>query len=271
MLSGRLFETYNTKFDFEFHIWTDKISTMHGHDFYEFALCDSGEITYRKNNETTRTIKTKQAVFVTPADSHSLVACKDKVTRHINLSVKKEAFLKICEYHEIDVKNFEIFNSDCVTLEDTEFSYFGNLLDKVLRLDENKEEKLYVATLRQMVDCLFYAFLRNAKKQDSIPVWLQQFAEKVSSPESFEYRLYDLYNLCNYSQPVVTNCFKKYYNTTLIDYFTRAKIAYSCKLLKNTNVGLLEISNRLGFTSLSHFNHAFKKIMHVTPSKYRKD
>lgn len=84
MGSKLMFEKYNTKFDFEFHIWTDSISTMHGHDFYEFALCDGGEIIYYKNNNPMTIIGVKQAVFVTPEDRHSLIANKnEKNTRHI--------------------------------------------------------------------------------------------------------------------------------------------------------------------------------------------
>ncbi len=271
MNSKRLFETYNTKFDFEFHIWNDSISTMHGHDFYEFALCDGGEIIYYKNNNPMTIINVKQAVFVTPDDRHSLIANRNKKnTRHINISVKKEAFEKLCDYYNIDYNKAGVFEVDTVTLDDAVFAYFSYLLDKILRLDEEKDKNLYLSTLKQMVECLIYAFMQGLKSEQVVPAWLQQFLKDICTPDSFKYRLYDLYNLSNYSQPVISNTFQKYYKTTLIDYFTHAKITYACRLLKNTNIDLIEISGRLGFSSLSHFNHTFKKIMHTTPSKYRK-
>lgn len=47
------------------------------------------------------------------------------------------------------------------------------------------------------------------------------------------------------------------------------KLLHAQEQLKFTNNTTLKISNKIGFSSLSHFNHIFKKTFHMTPTQYR--
>lgn len=49
------------------------------------------------------------------------------------------------------------------------------------------------------------------------------------------------------------------------------KINNACDMLKNTDTSILEISNTLGYASLSHFNRVFKEYIGITPASYRKE
>ena len=49
------------------------------------------------------------------------------------------------------------------------------------------------------------------------------------------------------------------------------KINNACDMLKNTDTSILEISNTLGYASLSHFNRVFKEYIGITPALYRKE
>jgi AraC-like DNA-binding protein len=42
-------------------------------------------------------------------------------------------------------------------------------------------------------------------------------------------------------------------------------------ILRDSRTPVLEISERLGFSSVSHFNRLFKEIVGVTPTEYRKE
>ncbi|KAA6459225.1 helix-turn-helix transcriptional regulator [Acidobacteria bacterium AB60] len=53
-------------------------------------------------------------------------------------------------------------------------------------------------------------------------------------------------------------------------YVQRYRITAACRLLKDRQLSLAEITHRLGFSSQSHFTNAFRSRMRTTPGLYRK-
>ena len=102
------------------------------------------------------------------------------------------------------------------------------------------------------------------------PEWMNDFLKTLNEPSVFTMKLKDIYPLAPYSQSMLNSYFKKYVGTTLISYITTLKISYACTLLRHTDSSPLEISNKIAYDSLSHFNRIFKKITGKSPVAYRK-
>ena len=90
-----------------------------------------------------------------------------------------------------------------------------------------------------------------------------------STPDFLNKSVKDVYKLCPYSPPIIIRTFKEYFNMSPVEYLTKIKIDYACNLLQNTDYTTLSISKKIGYTSLSHFNHIFKKLKNLTPLEYR--
>jgi AraC-like DNA-binding protein len=67
----------------------------------------------------------------------------------------------------------------------------------------------------------------------------------------------------------VCRFFKTSTGMTIFEYLNKIKIEYSCQLLLNTDLNILDISYDCGFNNLSHFNKQFKKIIAATPTQFR--
>lgn len=65
--------------------------------------------------------------------------------------------------------------------------------------------------------------------------------------------------------------FKKYYNVTVTRYINNYKLQKAKKLLKYTDLNIIEIAYSLGFSEPSYFCRIFKKAYNLSPGKYRKD
>ncbi len=65
--------------------------------------------------------------------------------------------------------------------------------------------------------------------------------------------------------------FKKIKGQTLLEHITELRIKDAKRLLIETNLGINEISNKLGYSDVRSFIRYFKKYEEVTPGKYRKD
>jgi len=65
------------------------------------------------------------------------------------------------------------------------------------------------------------------------------------------------------------NLFKKAFGTTLIDYLTSHRVSHAQRLLVTTDEKIVDVAFESGFTSISRFNEAFRRVCGCTPRDYR--
>ena len=82
--------------------------------------------------------------------------------------------------------------------------------------------------------------------------------------------LEDIVKYCHYNKFYLVKLFKKEMKFSIFDYINRLRIYYSFNMLKNSDRSLTRIALECGFYSLEYFSEIFKKIVGVSPSKYRK-
>jgi AraC family L-rhamnose operon transcriptional activator RhaR/AraC family L-rhamnose operon regulatory protein RhaS len=86
------------------------------------------------------------------------------------------------------------------------------------------------------------------------PINLKELAEKASlSPRHF------------------SRIFNENYQTSPIDYLIHLRIKHACSLLKKTDMNITNIAIKSGFNDGNYFSRQFKKIMAVSPRKYREN
>ena len=79
----------------------------------------------------------------------------------------------------------------------------------------------------------------------------------------------DMCEKLSYSEYYLSHLFREKTGTTIKEYITRKKIAYACELLKNSQLGLEEISEHLNFASSHSFRRAFKSVTGLSPREYK--
>ncbi len=104
-----------------------------------------------------------------------------------------------------------------------------------------------------------------------VPAWLSKLLTDIQKPENAHKKAADFISDVKYSYSYVAKEFKKHMNCSFVKYLTVVKLNYAKDLLVHTNLTILDISVKLGFNSLSHFNHIFKETFGVTPSTFRKN
>ena len=74
---------------------------------------------------------------------------------------------------------------------------------------------------------------------------------------------------CGKSVYAVSRAFKKISSLTYIDYLTNIRINHAKEYLKNSELTIEEIGNKVGYLNLSSFIRTFRRKTGETPSKYR--
>ena len=79
----------------------------------------------------------------------------------------------------------------------------------------------------------------------------------------------ELASVCHFSQTHFMNFFKRYAGMTCIEYINHYRITRAAADLVETERQGMDIALENGFRNISYFNKVFKKIIGISPSKYR--
>jgi AraC-like DNA-binding protein len=98
------------------------------------------------------------------------------------------------------------------------------------------------------INHVFQFIMKNYTKE----IYVQEIASKL-----------------NMSVPSFSRYFKHHARKTFSDYVTEIRIGHACRILKEDNYSISEISFQSGFDNLSNFYRHFKKVVGVIPKEYR--
>lgn len=79
-----------------------------------------------------------------------------------------------------------------------------------------------------------------------------------------------LADLCHLSVTHFRRIFNTIMGTSPLDFINNTRIDHACLLLSSTDSSILDISEQVGFRSVSSFNRAFVKVMETSPREWRK-
>ncbi len=135
------------------------------------------------------------------------------------------------------------------------------------------DDSSYLFHARALTAYLINLVIAYNLKQSSnaIPSWLSNLATRLSSYANFHFDCRELIQDIPFTPDYIRRLFKKHFGMTMTDYFNKQKINYAYFLLKKTDLSIEEICEQIGFANIPYFYNLFKKIIHLTPSKVRKE
>ncbi len=252
-------------------------TSLHDHDYYEFIIITEGKVQHFLKSETSLGVK-GSLFLVKPGVLHQFLPYHNSRAKQINFSISPpmlESLMSLIWSKEI----FKKFNewelpNDLILPQSTLDDVFNNF-DRLNQF--NFQSTNSYASIKAIILEILLFLVNKLETTESLinrpsaPAWLNEFLETLNSPSVFTMKLKDIYPLAPYSQSMLNLYFNKYVGCTLISYITNLKISYACSLLRYTDDSPLDISNKLAYDSLSHFNRVFKKITGKSPIVYRKE
>jgi len=257
--------------DLDFHIFVGCCTQLHCHmDYYELLYITKGAVRYIVN-DSEYLLQRGDMTFVRQQDWHQLCNGKNDEVEHVNLCVKTDCFRMIANM--IDPTLLE-------RLEKAKALPFIRLSDRELEELDDCARKINTSvaetpnasrTYMLILLCLALNAIGNkwACPDADYPIWFRNLLDQINASEFMDCNVGDIYALCHFSPPVIINTFKQYLGVSPIQYLINMKMNYACNFLKNTDFSVLSICQKLGYDSLSHFNHIFKRVKGKTPSEYR--
>ena len=250
-----------------FHLWGSEGTTEHGHNYYEIFLVTDGRVCHEINGKISE-ISKGTLCMICPGDIHQLRRIENFSSIHMNICISPKKFEEICSALGIDPEAFESQKPLTAALSTEEQAYFSSRASLINRLISDGYEKAASVICSTASD--FISIINSSKLTQKIdcPEWFENMLEKIRSPEYMTCSAADVYEMSNFSPPVVIEAFRKYTGKTVSAYLRDTKCKYACLLLSGTKMTNLE-DTQPGYASLSHFNRVFKSYSGFSPAAYR--
>lgn len=280
MLMNNYFERLNfisgKKFNVSKKIDISFSDTMHWHPFIEIlvSLYDNNEVTI---NFTKYVLKINDLVIIYPGDLHSLNHVDENA--FILVQFPLDLLMIMSEFNG----NFSMFyQHHCIKYDPSNID-----ADKMIFLIKQLLELYYSDTLFNEVRIYslllnFFAKLGqyciNAKKEEISDDANTDYKSTKLITEACLYisqnctkpiTLDDISHHIGVSKSHFSHLFKKYTNMTFIDFLTTERVKRTEFLISNPKAHIIDIAFDSGFSSLSSFNRAFKKIKGISPKEFR--
>ncbi|MBE5737597.1 MAG: helix-turn-helix domain-containing protein [Clostridiales bacterium] len=254
---------------------TDQYDTSvyyHIHEYFEFFYVLEGKIEHLVNGYS-EILHTGDIVYLRPQDIHTFKKIDNTYCSHRDIIVSQKLLEKCAKTIDFNLYN-TITNSltvpkaklslDELNVLEHKFTYFtGMSMD-------NPTAKSAIATviLIDLLSCLLFS--KDLNQVKNYPAWFEELLSRFNMLSYAKGGLEEIIKPFHYNLSYICRVFKKYMGITMSQHLCAIRLQHATILLKTTNKTIAEISNDLGFSSISHFNKHFKNRFRITPKEYRK-
>ncbi len=255
----------------------NEITSLHFHKCLEIGVCTSGSgnciIDNRLYNYNKGDIQ-----IVLPYQPHYANSDKTSPGKWIwfsydpyKLTASDDVGNRIAAIIEKQVKFSGVFSP-------SEYPELANIINKCIAETQNSKglSQLYALLLVQQlilemsrIDCdLKNNITARRRSFDKMLPALTHISENLNNSQELTLKI--LSSKCFISEATLRRYFYEFTDMSPQQFIAKARISYSKYLLSNTNKSITEISNAVGFESISCFTRAFKRLYGISPSEYRK-
>ncbi len=267
-------------FDFEMETWPHP---MHTHNFYELIFIESGRGLHRLNDAEFG-YEGGNVFLLTPEDSHEFEI--HEKTRFTYVKFTEQLFLEksddtgFSKWRDTVEKALwrpNVVPGDLVCQEEDRASMFQ--LMGLLKSEFKKCTPIDRQIVLELFGALMLIIVRNlrtggrgksqnpVKERERVEQMLSYIRQHVMEKEKVTLQaIADAFSL---SPTYVTAFLKKHTGLTIRQIVMETKILAVERLLKQSDLTISQIAERLGFTDTSHLNKMFQKYRGVNPSDFR--
>lgn len=253
----QVFDIKRASYDVNWH------STLHSHSFHELFYCIDGEGNFLTNYGE-QTIQKNSLIIVNPYVEHTEYSTGDTPLEYIVIGFRGP---------EINLPNYAFDNG--LFFFDDQSLQFNAYLKEITTIC--RENSYYASAIVQFlfnaIIFKIHSITNNSLKTEPPQAlsanvtlaknYIDNHFSKISSLDEIEERTH----LSKYH---LSRQFKKQLSLSPIEYLHSVRFYHAKELLESTNLTVTQISQNIGYKSVTHFSLKFKKAFNLTPLSYRK-
>lgn len=254
------------------------MSYYHYHNMYEIYFLCEGDRYYFINDKCYH-IPRGTIVFINPYEIHYTTSKLNQYYERILVSFKKE-FIEELTQVLTDIDLYECFRENIYTavLNKNDAQIAEQLLRGMLN-EYKKKNPGYQTYLKTALIQLLIFINRKSKEHLQTDIgYVTSFHKTISEITRYinnnfaeDLTLEHISSKFYISTHYFSRKFKAISGFPFTDYVNNVRIKEAQKLLINTDMKVIDIGQKVGFKTPTHFQRTFKKITGVSPYQYRKN
>lgn len=268
LLTEQDYMNMNLKFAYRYLTDLEIMGDMHTHSFYEYSLILSGSILHCVNGAED-ILNPGDFVFIRHFDRHCYRMLPHRKCELINISFSKEYLDSALLYLNVPLRHTLLDPALPPKLPISSYSLPAFVQKHDFFNFHMPEQELVVRFRLLLLDVLSKFLLHPSPSPDPGRQKLETMFEQMNTRENIEEGLPAMLRITGFSHGHLCRVMKEALHTTPKQYLTDLRMSYASNLLVNSNMDVLSISLKVGYTSLSHFITIFKENFGITPLKYR--
>lgn len=230
----------------------------HSHESHYFGFVLRG--TYKENyGQSVRSCRPSMILYHPAGESHAQYF--DSTAVHLFRIEMSQAHLRGLSHTDLDLECHSSRNGLAIGLAHKLYKEFCQP-DAVSHLAiEGLTLELIAAIARQSDSH------RRASRKPA--AWLRRAHELIEAHSLEHLTLGDIARTVGVHPVTLAREFRRCYQCTIGDMVRRERIGFACRELLKSDVTLTNIALSAGFYDQSHFSKAFKRVIGITPARYR--
>ena len=253
--------------------------TPHTHEFIEIVYILSGRMTHRINGQAYE-VGRGDVLFMNYGCTHeffSEVECS-----YVNIlfspeMVSREIVTPSNAFSVLSLTAFNDMRSDSnygrISFRGEDRKEIEEIVFAMLK-EYSAKQTSWETVLGNYLNTLIVKMLRKTEMgmetSELHDIW-HELSEYIDNNLDSKLTLNELAQKCFYNPSYFSRIFKEKFKISFVEYITQKRLAHALDLLKNTDLSISEIGQRVGFSDSKSFYHAFSRYYHCTPSQYRKN
>lgn len=200
----------------------------------------------------------------------------DILTAHLSANRKDEFFAEFADltdsleqasYHQVTETYFSIALVLYVNISQKNLQNRIPNFDKLLKIDRHESFRSSLKYLEQVANQLFE--LKQTNDQDRASKVIDRVSQYIQHHLHEDLSLVRLAEIHYFNPSYLSHLFKQEKGINLSEYIDRYRIRQAKKYLKDPDLKVRDVSERVGYHSAHSFTRFFKKMTGSTPKEYR--
>ena len=268
-----------TLYYFEFD--KDFVFNEESHDFWEVVVALKEDIICTSDDERT-ILKEGEILFHKPNERHSLMSNKIKAPNVIIFSFDCHSqAMKFFKRKKFKLtKNQLFYLNSIMEIGKNTFNLHSDPTYKELTL-VNSPTLGGQQLIKNYIELLLVDIMRNEsittagkdiflKEEELDSKLIKDILSALKDNLYSKITLKDLSKITSYSPTYMLKKFKATMKCGIIDYYIKLKIEKAKELLRENELSVKEISEKLSFDTPNYFTKTFKRVTTLTPLEYKK-
>ncbi|MEN8157160.1 MAG: AraC family transcriptional regulator [Bacteroidota bacterium] len=127
--------------------------------------------------------------------------------------------------------------------------------------------------IQNLVENLFRQLHRATTRKPAfskVPENISQIKRYIDLNFEKAFSLKELSGISNLAPTYMCGQFRRCFGYPPIEYRTRVRIHHACEMLRDYDLPISEIAQRVGYSDVYHFSRQFKQQTNISPGRYRK-